>query len=80
MPDATRSSRARAAKEGVNARRRRRRSCIPVFVSKLSYSNVIATIALFVALGGVAVAAGLPKNSVGPKQFKSGAVTTPKTP
>ena len=33
---------------------------------KLSYSNVIATIALFVALGGAAVAAGLPKHSVGP--------------
>jgi hypothetical protein len=43
---------------------------------KLSYANVIATIALFVALGGAAVAAGLPKNSVGPKQLKKGAVTT----
>ena len=32
---------------------------------------MIATIALFVALGGVAVAAGLPKNSVGPKQLKT---------
>ena len=32
---------------------------------KLNYSNVIATIALFVALGGAAVAAGLPKHSVG---------------
>lgn len=42
---------------------------------KLNYSNVIATIALFVALGGAAVAAGLPKNSVGPKQLKKGAVT-----
>lgn len=45
---------------------------------KLSYSNVIATIALFVALGGAAVAAGLPKNSVGPKQLKRGAVNTAK--
>lgn len=44
---------------------------------KLNYANVIATLALFVALGGVAVAAGLPKNSVGPKQLKRGAVTTP---
>ncbi len=43
---------------------------------KLSYSNVIATIALFVALGGAAVAAGLPKKSVGAKQLKPGAVTT----
>jgi len=43
---------------------------------KLNYANVIATIALFVALGGAAVAAGLPKNSVGTKQLKPGAVTT----
>jgi hypothetical protein len=43
---------------------------------KLNYANVIATIALFVALGGAAVAAGLPKNSVGSKQLKKGAVTT----
>jgi hypothetical protein len=42
---------------------------------KLNYANVIATIALFVALGGVAVAAGLPKHSVGAKQLKPGAVT-----
>lgn len=45
---------------------------------KLNYSNVIATIALFVALGGAAVAAGLPKNSVGPNQLKKGAVTAAK--
>lgn len=45
---------------------------------RLTYSNVIATMALFIALGGVAVAAGLPNNSVGPKQLKRGAVTTPK--
>jgi hypothetical protein len=45
---------------------------------KLNYSNVIATLALFVALGGVAVAAGLPKNSVGQKQLKRGAVTAAK--
>jgi hypothetical protein len=45
---------------------------------RLSYSNVIATMALFIALGGVAVAAGLPKNSVGPKQIKRGAVTAAK--
>lgn len=43
---------------------------------QLNYANVIATIALFVALGGAAVAAGLPKNSVGPRQLKKGAVTT----
>lgn len=45
---------------------------------KLNYANVIATIALFVALGGAAVAAGLPKNSVGPIQLKRGAVTPAK--
>ncbi|MGB7684748.1 MAG: hypothetical protein WBL45_03100 [Solirubrobacterales bacterium] len=45
---------------------------------KLTYGNAIATIALFVALGGVAVAAGLPKNSVGKRQLKRGAVTTAK--
>lgn len=45
---------------------------------KLNYANVIATIALFVALGGAAVAAGLPRNSVGPNQIKRGAVTTAK--
>jgi hypothetical protein len=43
---------------------------------KLNYANVIATLALFVALGGAAVAAGLPKNSVGTRQLKPGAVTT----
>jgi len=42
---------------------------------KLNYANVIATIALFVALGGAAVAAGLPKNSVGALQLKRNAVT-----
>jgi hypothetical protein len=45
---------------------------------RLTYSNVIASIALFVALGGAAVAAGLPKNSVGPNQLKKGAVTAAK--
>jgi hypothetical protein len=48
------------------------------FRPKLTYSNVIASIALFAALSGVAVAAGLPKNSVGPKQLKKGAVTGAK--
>lgn len=45
---------------------------------KLTYSNVIASVALFIALGGAAVAAGLPKNSVGPRQLKKGAVTAAK--
>jgi hypothetical protein len=47
--------------------------------AKLNYANVMATIALFVALGGSAYAATkLPKNSVGTKQLKAGSVTTPK--
>lgn len=41
----------------------------------LSYANVVATIALFVALGGGAYAAiTLPKNSVGTKQLRSNSV------
>jgi hypothetical protein len=51
---------------------------IPALRKRLTYSNVIASLALFAALGGVAVAAGLPKNSVGPKQIKRGAVTAAK--
>jgi hypothetical protein len=46
---------------------------------KLSFFNVVALLALFVALGGSAYAATqLPKNSVGAKQLKKGAVTPPK--
>jgi hypothetical protein len=48
------------------------------FQSKLTYANVMATIAVFLVLaGGSAFAATrmLPKNSVGPKQLKKGAVT-----
>ena len=56
--------------------------------SKLSYANVMATIAVFIALGGGAYAAiKIPKKSVGTKQLKAnvtapkiadGAVTAPK--
>jgi hypothetical protein len=48
---------------------------------KLTYSNVVATMALFVALaGGTALAASqvLPKESVGSKQIKKEAVTPAK--
>jgi len=45
----------------------------------LSYANVIATLALFIALGGVSWAAvTLPANSVGSKQIKKNAVTSAK--
>ena len=45
------------------------------FLPRLTYANVIASLALFIALGGAAVAAGLPKGSVGANQLKNGAVT-----
>jgi trimeric autotransporter adhesin len=48
------------------------------FRPRLTYANVIASLALFVALGGSAVAAGLAKNSVGPNQLKKGAVKANK--
>jgi hypothetical protein len=42
----------------------------------LTYANVVATLALFVALGGASYAAvSLPANSVGSKQLRAGAVT-----
>jgi hypothetical protein len=47
--------------------------------ARLTYANVIATLALFLALGGTSYAAlKLPKNSVGSKQLKANAVTTAK--
>ena len=47
--------------------------------SRLTYANVMATVAVFLALGGGAYAAlELPKNSVGTKQLKNHAVTPKK--
>ena len=47
--------------------------------AKLSFANVMATTAVFIALGGGAYAATqIPNNSVGTKQLKNSAVTTPK--
>jgi hypothetical protein len=46
---------------------------------RLTYANVMSTIAVFLVLGGAtAVAAGLAKNSVGSKQLKKNAVTAVK--
>lgn len=46
---------------------------------RLSYANVTATLALFVALGGVSYAASqLPRDSVGPAQLQRDAVTSEK--
>ncbi len=45
-------------------------------VGRLTYANVTATLALFVALGGASYAAiELPAHSVGPRQLRRGAVT-----
>ena len=46
--------------------------------TRLTFANVMSCLALFVALGGLAVAAGLPKNSVGSKQLKPNSVITGK--
>ncbi|HTY98020.1 MAG TPA: hypothetical protein VMB91_13330 [Solirubrobacteraceae bacterium] len=50
-------------------------------VGRLTYANVVSTICLFLLLGGGAALASsvmLPKNSVGAKQLKNGAVTPAK--
>jgi hypothetical protein len=47
--------------------------------TRLTYANVVASLALFLALGGVSYAAvTLPKNSVGSKQIRPNAVTSSK--
>ena len=44
-----------------------------------SHATIVAYLALFIALGGSSYAAlRLPRNSVGPKQIRSNAVTSPK--
>lgn len=49
------------------------------FVRHLTYANVVATVALFAALGGGAYAAlRLPRNSVGTAQLRNNAVTPRK--
>jgi hypothetical protein len=47
--------------------------------AKLTYANVMATIAVFIALGGASYAATeLPRDSVGTEQLQDGAVTSAK--
>jgi hypothetical protein len=47
--------------------------------ARLSYGNVVATLALFIALGGTSYAAlKLPRNSVGNTQIRNDAVTSAK--
>ena len=58
---------------------RRVRSVVARLLGHLSYGNVVGTLALFIALGGVSYAAvKLPAHSVGTKQLKTGAVTSDK--
>jgi hypothetical protein len=46
--------------------------------SKLTYANVMASLAVFLVLGGATAWAALGKNTVGTKQLKNNAVTTGK--
>jgi hypothetical protein len=50
------------------------------FVPRLTYANVVATLALVIAVGGASAfaASKLPKNSVGTKQIKKEAITAVK--
>jgi hypothetical protein len=78
MPDQTQGFTPKAANDGCKATEG---GAVPVksrFVPQLNFANAIAMVALFVALGGIAVAAGLPRNSVGQSQLKRGAVTQAK--
>ena len=46
---------------------------------RLTYANVVATLALFIALGGISYAAvKIPRNSIGTKHIKKGAITADK--
>jgi hypothetical protein len=76
MPDRARSFEPSREKDRVNPKGDH--FMLTAVRQRLTYSNVIATMALFLALGGVAVAAGLPRNSVGANQLKRGAVTAAK--
>jgi hypothetical protein len=56
-----------------------RESFVKKIRHRLTYANVMSSIAVFLVLGGAAFAAvQLPKNSVGTKQLKKKAVTTAK--
>jgi hypothetical protein len=49
------------------------------FLPRPTYANIVATLAIFIALGGISYAAtNLGKNSVGTKQIKKNAVTKAK--
>jgi hypothetical protein len=48
------------------------------FGRRVTFSNVVSLVALFVALSGGAYALSVPRNSVGARQLKRGAVTNSK--
>jgi hypothetical protein len=54
------------------------RTPIAAVLARLSYANVAATLALFVALGGTAAAATLARDSVGAPQIRTDAVRSPE--
>jgi hypothetical protein len=61
----------------VGGRRRGPSGAVPR--PRLTYANAMATLAVFIALGGSAYAAlRVPPGSVGPRQLRAGAVTTGK--
>jgi hypothetical protein len=47
---------------------------LPKLLDRLTYANVMATVAVFIALGGGAFAISIKKNSVGSKEIKNGRV------
>src|SRR4051812_4191805 len=56
-----------------------RKASMRRFRRSVTYANVMSTIAVFMALGGIGwAAATLPPNSVGTPQLKPNAVTSPK--
>jgi hypothetical protein len=75
MPDQTQGFTPRAANQNQKLGKQEGQFMKSKLRPQITYSNVIATLALFLALGGAAVAASLPKNSVGTQQLKRGAVT-----
>jgi hypothetical protein len=56
----------------------RRMRFVHLIGSRLTYANLMSSVALFVALGGGAYALSVPRNSVGAPELRSGAVTTSK--
>src|SRR4051812_19668504 len=52
----------------------RRGSVLRRLRSRLTYGNVMSTLAVFIALGGTSYALTLPRNSVGSRELRSGSV------